>query len=86
MIVADATTEGKESAVFPLSDGVPRVDNRRVSRGIVDVILTASNGTMLPTQRVATKPFRIVLGVGVAWACCNALSGRVSRHVPNAVI
>ena len=38
MIVAHATTEGNDSAVFPLSHGVPRVDDRRVIRGIVDVI------------------------------------------------
>ena len=38
MSVADATTEGKESAVFPLSHRVPRVEDRRVIRGIVAVI------------------------------------------------
>ena len=38
MSVADATTDGKESAVFPLSHGVRQVDDRRVIRGIVDVI------------------------------------------------
>ena len=37
LIVADATTEGKDSAVFPLSHGVTRVEDRRVIRGIVDV-------------------------------------------------
>ena len=31
------TTDGKESAVFYLSHGVPRVDDRRVIRSIVDV-------------------------------------------------
>ena len=38
MSVADAITEGKESAVFPLSHGVPPMDGRRVIRGFLDVI------------------------------------------------
>ena len=48
LFFADAPTEGKESAVFPLSHRVPRVEDRRVSRGIVDVIRDGFRwGTML---------------------------------------
>ena len=65
MIVADATTDGKESAVFPLSHGVPPVEDRRVIRGIVDVIRDGFRWNDAPTQRGATKPCRIVLCVGV---------------------
>ena len=38
IIFADATTDGNESAVFPLSHGVPRVDDRRVISGILSII------------------------------------------------
>ena len=74
MSVVDATTEGKESAVPPPSHRVPPVEDRRVIRGIVDVIRDGFRWNDAPNAEGPHKPCRIVLGVGVAWACVNALS------------
>ena len=75
MIVADATTGGKESAVFPCYPTVSRgwmIAASSVALSLSDV--TASAGTMHPTQRVLTNPFLIGLCVGVASVCFNTFS------------
>ena len=58
---------------FPLSHGVPRVDDRRVVSGIVYVI-RHGRGRTLPKGMVPPRRSTTASSAGAAWACSIASS------------
>jgi hypothetical protein len=54
---------------FPLSHGVPRVDDRRVLSGILFVIRNGLRGAMLLPAMVRTRLSTTVSSAGAGWAC-----------------
>ena len=75
IIFADATTDGKESAVFPSNPTVYR--GWMIAASSVALLMsyvTAYDGKTRLKRMVPIKPSITVLCVGVAWACFNAFS------------
>lgn len=52
---------------FPLSHGVPRVDDRRAPSGIIHVMKRGPDWRDAPTEYGRTKPFTIVSFAGARW-------------------
>ena len=59
---------------FPLSHGVPRVDDRRVVSGIIHVIRNGLDGGMLRRSMGRTRPCTTGSRVGPAWVCLPVFS------------
>jgi transposase len=54
---------------FPLSHGIPRVDDRRVLSGILFVIRNGLAGAMSLPATVHTRPFTTASSAGADWVC-----------------
>lgn len=59
---------------FPLSHGVPRVDDRRIIRGIVFVLKNGCVGAMRRPSTDRPRQFIIGSSGGAAWACSTRSS------------
>jgi transposase len=61
---------------FPLSHGVPRVDDRRVVNGIIFVIRNGLRWRDAPRPTIRTRRSTIASSAGVGSACSTASSRR----------
>ncbi len=59
---------------FPLSHGIPRVDDRRVLSGIIYVIRHGLQWRDAPTTSARTRRVTTASSVGAAWASSTASS------------
>ena len=59
---------------FPLSHGIPRVDDRRVISGIILSSGTGYAGGMRRETTVRTRPSTTGSSAGVAWVCSTGSS------------
>jgi transposase len=79
-----ATQFNRIKPYFPLSHGVPRVDDVRVISGIIYVIAMVCNGRMPRGNTGRTRRCITVSCAGVDWACSTASlrNWRVKRKRP----
>jgi transposase len=82
MILLSDAQMARISPFFPLSHGVPRVDDRRVISGIIFVIRNGLRWRDVPASYGLTRQFTTASSAGARWAC----SGGSLSNLPKAVV
>ena len=81
MILLSDAQMSRISPFFPLSHGVPRVDDRRVISGIIFVIRNGLRWRDVPASYGHTRQSITASSAGARWGCSGASSSSLRRAV-----